>query len=142
MTNSDSNAVLNRLLVILHRSFAMYLADARPWTHAGDQEALKVIGHLVDDQKRYARRVVDLLMDRRVAFGWGEYPIIFTDTHDLSLDYLLTEVIHYHKQDIQAIEACVRDLGTDLTAKALAEEILGNARGHLESLEELVTASA
>lgn len=138
----DPNAVLNQLLVILHRSFAMYLIDARPWMHAGDERAMKVVGHLVEDQKRYVQRLTELLMQRRVPIDWGDYPIIFTDTHDLSLDYLVTEVIHYHKQDLAVIDACVEQLGTDLTARALAEEIRGNARGHLESLEEITHASA
>ncbi len=66
----------------------------------------------------------------------------FTDTHDLSLDYLLTEMAYYQKQDIAAIERCVADLAGDPEARALAEEALGNARGHLASLEELLGANA
>ena len=43
-------------------------------------------------------------------FGFGEFPMAFTDTHDLSLDYLVSELIYYQKQDIAAIQDCVADL--------------------------------
>ena len=66
----------------------------------------------------------------------------FTDTHDLSLDYLLGKLAFYQKQDIAAIEQCVPDLAGDPQGRALAEEALGTARGHLESLEELLAANA
>ena len=46
----------------------------------------------------------------------------------------------YQKQDIAAIQQCVADLAGDPAGRALAEEVLGNARGHLESLEELLAA--
>ncbi len=62
----------------------------------------------------------------------------FTDTHDLSLDYLVNELVDYQRQDIAAIEKCVADLNADGNGRALAEEVLGNARGHLESLKELL----
>ncbi len=62
----------------------------------------------------------------------------FTDTHDLSLDYLVNELVDYQRQDIAAIEKCVVDLNADGNGRALAEEVLGNARGHFESLKELL----
>ena len=142
MTSTDPNAVLNRLLVVVYRSFPMYLADAAPWTHPGDEHATQVLNHIVADYQMYSGRIAELLLDRRDLDGFGEYPMVFTDTHDLSLDYLVNELIYYQKQDIAAIQQCVNDLRTDLTARALAEEVLGNARGHLQSLEELLPKPA
>jgi hypothetical protein len=142
MTRNDPNAVLNRLLVIVYRSFPMYLADAAPWTHPGDERATRVLNHIVADYQMYAGRISELLLDRRELNSFGEYPMVFTDTHDLSLDYLVSELIYYQKQDIIAIRQCVDDLRTDLTARSLAEEVLGNARGHLQSLEEVLPKPA
>jgi hypothetical protein len=119
----------------------MYLADAAPWTHPGDERATKVLNRIVADYQMYAGRISELLLDRRELNSFGEYPMVFTDTHDLSLDYLVSELIYYQKQDIAAIRQCVDDLRTDLTARALAEEVLGNARGHLQSLEEVLSKS-
>ena len=110
----------------------MYLADAVPWMHAGDEKAKHA------DYRMYAGRISDLLLSRRKRFTFGEYPMVFTDTHDLSLDYLISELVDYQKQDVAAIEKCVVDLKTDAPSRVLAEEVLGNARGHLESLEEFL----
>ncbi len=141
MMHLKSNDVLNRLLAIVYRSFALYVADATPWTQPGDDRAKKVLHHIVADQKVYAQRIVDLLFERRAQIYFGEYPMTFTDTNDLSLDYLLNELLYYQKQDIAAISQCARELAADAEARNLAEEILGNAQGHLESLEELLTAN-
>jgi hypothetical protein len=137
MTAAVANAALNQLLVILYRSFPMYLADASPWTHTGDEQAKQVLEHIVTDERYYAGRITELLLDRRSLAGFGEYPMSFTDTHDLALDYLIVELIYYQKQDIAATERCVEALSRDPEGRAIAEEVLGNARGHLESLEEL-----
>ncbi len=142
MATSDSNTALNRLLVIVYRSLPLYLADAVPWMHPGDEKAKHVLNHIVADCRLYAGRIAEVLLARRRRFSFGEYPMVFTDTHDLSLDYLINELICYQKEDIAATEKCIVDLATDLPARSLAEEILGNARGHLESLQELLKPAA
>jgi hypothetical protein len=124
--------------MIIYRSLPMYLADAVPWMHAGDEKAKHALNHIVSDYRMYAGRISDLLLSRRKRFTFGEYPMVFTDTHDLSLDYLISELVDYQKQDVAAIEKCVVDLKTDAPSRVLAEEVLGNARGHLESLEEFL----
>jgi hypothetical protein len=134
----DSSAALHQLLVVLYRSLPIYLSSATPWTRPGDEPATRVLHHIVADQKQYTQRVVELLMDRRAIVSFGEFPMAFTDTHDLSLDYLINELIYYQKQDIASIRQCLTDLTMDLPGRALAEEILGNAVGHLQSLEELL----
>ncbi|HZZ28580.1 MAG TPA: hypothetical protein VFE46_11310 [Pirellulales bacterium] len=138
MTPPEPNAILNRLLVTIYRSLPMYLADAVPWMHPGDEKAKHALNHIVADCHLYAGKVAELLLSRRRRFSFGEYPMVFTDTHDLSLDYLINELIYYQKQDVAAIAQCMADLNSDPAAHALAEEALGNARGHLESLEELI----
>ena len=35
----------------------------------------------------------------------GEFPMEFTDTHDLAIDYLMQEAIGYQRQDIADLEA-------------------------------------
>ena len=132
-----SAAALHRLLVILHRSLPMYLSSAAPGLNAATNGPPNCSHHIVADQKRYTRQIVELLLDRRQTLSFGEFPMVFTDTHDLSLDYLVNELIFYQKQDIAAIGQCINELQMDLPARALAEEILGNSLGHLQTLEEL-----
>ena len=67
----------------------------------------------------------------------SSYPMLFTDLHDLALEFLLQRLVDYRQQDIASIESCAADLADAPLSRALAEEALGAAKGHLESLEEL-----
>lgn len=137
MSDSRNIDALNLLLARQYRSLAMYLTDATPWTHDGDEQAAATLANIVTDQNRMVRRIADLILDRRGAIDPGEFPMEFTDTHLLSLDFLIHELIHYQKQDVAAIEDCVRRLARDPEGRALAEEALGSERAHLEALERL-----
>ena len=73
---------------------------------------------------------------RRVSDG-------FTDTHDLSLDYLVGELVDYQKQDIAGIEQCVAEFGRRCgRPRAWPKKCWATPEGHLESLEELLAANA
>ncbi|HEV3416411.1 MAG TPA: hypothetical protein VG056_06345 [Pirellulales bacterium] len=134
----DPIDVLGRLFRILYRSLPMYLAGADPWTHPGDEPAAKVLADVVADQQLYAGRIAEAILQKRGRVDNGDFPMEFTELNMLSFDYLLTEMARRQKLDIAAIERCVADLASDLELQVLAEEVLGNARGHLESLHEVV----
>ena len=138
MPRPDPLDVLSRLFVLVYRSLPMYLADACPWTHPGDEQATRVLSAIVADAKSYAGQIAELILRTRGRIELGEFPMEFTDLNLLSLDYLLTELVRNQRRAIAAIERCAAQLTRDREAHALAEEALGNARGHLESLEELV----
>jgi len=72
----------------------------------------------------------------------GEFPIYYTGYHDLSFDFLLNEIIKEQKEDLVQIEKVVEQLSLVPLARALAEETLGAAKGHLESLNELKQAAS
>ena len=67
----------------------------------------------------------------------GEFPMMFTAWHDLSIEFCLAKMIQRQKEAIQFIEQAVAALDRFPLAKALVEEALGASRGHLESLQEL-----
>ncbi|MBI2826048.1 MAG: hypothetical protein HYX69_15290 [Planctomycetia bacterium] len=142
MAKPDAINVLNRLFEILHRSLPTYLTDACPWTHPGDEKASEALGHIVADQRSMAGRVAELIDARGGRVAMGSFPMQFTDTNLLSLDYLLRELVRCQRADVAAIEKCVRDVSGDREARALAEEVLGAERAHLEVLEELVKQPA
>lgn len=137
MTKPDSYRVLNRVLTILYRSLPMYLADAVPWTHRGDDKSLATLERIVADEKSLATRIAQYIIEHHGPVEMGEYPLDFPDNHDLGLDYLIVKLVLSQKHDIEKLERCVSELHHDREAGALAEEALGAARGHLESLEEL-----
>src|SRR5437588_220566 len=134
----DPIDVFGRLFRVLNRSLPMYLAGAEPWTHAGDEAAAKALADIVADQTVYAGRIAETILRERGRIDAGEFPMEFTELNMLSFDYLLSEMARRQKQDIAVIERCVAELAGHLQHQVLAKEVLGNARGHLESLQELV----
>lgn len=133
---------LNRLLAIHYRSLPMYLTEAVPWTHLGDERATAAVEDIVSSHKAIVVRLADEVQNRHEVVDPGDYPAEYTDLHFLSLDYLLIEILESLDLNIQSIQECVRRLEDDRVGKALAEEALGNARGHRQTIEELLTPVA
>lgn len=142
MTNVQTIVALNRLLYVTYRSFPMYLSDAAPWVHANGGKAVEVLANVVADQKSLSQRVGEMILDLNGRLGGGSFPMEFTDTNDLSLEYLVKELIRYQRQDIAKIERIVPTLEHHPAAHALALEVLGSQRAHLDSLQDLVKAAA
>jgi hypothetical protein len=137
MPSPDTIDVLNRVLVILRRSFPQYLKFARPYIPAGRENIMETTEEIVSGQDALAARVAEQIFESGALPDYGKFPIAFTDTHDLDIDFLVEEAIGYQKQDIAALTQCVDELRLAPTAQTLAAEALGMAKGHLESLEEL-----
>jgi hypothetical protein len=140
MNSFEAIPALNRLLQVLSCSLPAYLADARPWAAAGSQAVQTALDHLVADQQRYARRVADAITAEGVRPDPGRFPMAFMAKNDLSLKFLLQEVIDSQQRDVVAIERCAAQLEDVAPLHSLAEEILGNARGHFDILKELINA--
>ena len=141
MINRDVYRALNRLLTVLERSLPTYLCYAMPWTRKQDEKALEAVRRIAEDQQRLARQAADVVLEAGPV-NLGEYPIEFLDMHDLSLQFLLKKLAEYQKRDIAVIARTVEELRGDRRAYALAEEALGAARGHLETLEELIAPAS
>ncbi len=142
MSRANTIDLLNELLTIEYRSLPTYLADADPWRREGDDRGASTLQDIVSDQLAMSARIVELLQDLDGAPSPGGYPMDFTDTHFLSLDFLLHRLIERQLQDISAIETIVPRFGADRAARELAEETLGAEKAHLEALESLVEQPA
>jgi hypothetical protein len=136
MNHSKSIDPLNRLYVLHNRSLPIYLRDAAPWTHGGDEAAAQTLSHMIEDHAHTLERLGVMILDRDGALEHGRFPMEFTGWHDLAFDFILARLIERQRRDIRTIETCVRELEHDPQAKAVAEEILGQAKGHLDSLVE------
>ena len=101
---------------------------------------METVELIVDDQNGIADRVSQAIIDLQALPRSGEFPIEYTDTHDLDVDFLMNMATAYQQQDIDAISEIIEQLQLAPAAKALSEEALGMARGHLESLRELVAS--
>jgi hypothetical protein len=142
MTKASTISALNNLLATLHRSLPSYLNYSSPWEHEGNERAVATLADIVLDQQALARRTADVIMARGYAPRWGEYPMEYTGLHDLSLDYLVKEVIRAQQADIARIESFVDRVDDDREARELVQEALGASRAHLEALQDLLAAPA
>jgi bacterioferritin (cytochrome b1) len=137
MTTADTIHQLNRVLAILEKSFPQYARHARPYIPAGRQRAMETLQDIAIAQESLARQVNDEIIALGGLTDAGDFPMDYTDTHDLGIDYMIEEAIGYQRQDIAELKACVERLTAAPAAHALVEEILNLAKRHLEHLEEL-----
>ena len=142
MLSATTIGALNRLLAIHCRSFPQYLQYARPYVTGAGGEKLQIIEQIAEDQQQLSDRIATMLQTADQTPNTGRFPMEFTDTHDLSIDFLLGEAVKYQREDIEAIEACALRLKNLPDGFALAEEALGMAKGHLHCLEEVVAETA
>jgi hypothetical protein len=133
----DTIDVLNRVLVLLQKSFPQYLKFAKPYIPSGRETVSKTTDDIVACQNRLAESIALFISESGGLPDHGRFPIEFTDTHDLDIDFLIREATGYQKEDIANLADCVERLRQAPAAQALASEALGMAKGHLESLEEL-----
>jgi rubrerythrin len=139
MTTVD---ILNRLLQVQTCSLPAYLAQASPFVDREDRRAAEVLANIHANQQAMATRLADAVRERRGRAEAGTFPMTFTSLNFVAMHRLLPELINYQKRDISVIEKCVAQLENDPEARALAEEVLGAERAHLEQLEELAVEPA
>lgn len=130
---------LNQLLQLHSRSLPMYLASARPWTPWGHQRQADVLRVIAEDHAERVDQIADYIQDLGGTVVMGEFPMEYTDLHDLSAQYVLRQVNQKQQQDIQQLTQLTQQLRDDPRALALAEEALGAARGHLQSVQECLS---
>ena len=138
----DSNQALNQVLITLHRSLAAYLSFADPWVAYNNEEPRRVVTRIVADKEQFVTRLTALLDSRRHTIDSGEFPMEFTSLHDVSLAYLVNQLIEHQRRDVQTIEAALGKLSSDAEGRTLVEEILASARRNLHSLESLTRQPA
>ena len=137
MRQIDPSQRLMQLLVHHYRSLPMFLTEAVPWTHRGDEQATGVLLDIVEGQRDLSNRIAAELEQRGCPLDMGEYPMEFLDWHFLSLDFLLQRLVENQQHEVDAIARLSAELSDDAVAYHLSQEALGAAKGYLESLSEL-----
>jgi len=82
---NNSLDVLGRLLTLHAQSLPMYLADARPWARASEEDAVQALELVVADQRRTIERIKNQIMDAGGVISHGAFPMQFTGLHDVAL---------------------------------------------------------
>jgi len=137
MVNAETNEVVNRIYVIHARSLPHFLYYAQPWRPAQCTRAVEVLADIVSDQTDVATRAGRLIVEGGGVVASGRFPNQFSDLHDLSFAYMLSELIHYQERTIRTLEQCVEQLPPDSAAQELAQEALGKAKAHRDLLGDL-----
>jgi hypothetical protein len=137
MMTFDAICQLNRLVAIHCRSFVQYLRWAKPYVPPGHEDELDTLAAIAADQDAMAERISRMILDAGALPRSGEFPMEFTDLHDLDIDFLVAAAVRYHEHDLAAVQAIVEGLQGAPSARALAEEALGMSKGHIDSLREL-----
>lgn len=133
--------ILNRLIAIHARSLPVYLADAVPWVATQNAQAKDTVDMIAADQLLTVERLAEEVTAQGGIVSQGAFPMEFTGLHDLSMSYLLSEMVRRQAAEVVEIDELVQGLSSDASARPVAEEVLGAAKGHLESLGELLQAA-
>lgn len=141
MSSASTIDVLNRLVVFHQASLPMYLRFAAPYL-GSDGAAADVLQHIASDQEAMADRLAQMVLENGGTVVSGEFPMTYTGYHDLGLEFLRARLVEQQRAHIRRIQESVERLALVPMARALAEEALGEAKGHLQSLEEISLASA
>lgn len=142
MSPPATNPLLNRLLAIVGRSFPQYLQYSRPYVPAGRGKLMETIHAIAADQDGMVERISRMLYDAETPPRYGEFPMQYTDLHDLDIDFLMQAAVNYQELDIANIKAIAEQLQFAPAAQSLAEESLGMAKGHLDTLRESLSQPA
>ncbi len=142
MTSTDTNDILNRIQVLHARSLPMYLGYAKPDRLWKCPKAAALLEQIVADHQRTVDRLATLILENHGVVDSGKFPMSFTGLHDLSVEYLLKQLIDRQKRFIAVIDKLAGMLTLAPYAQAAAREAVGEAKGHLENLEELAAQRA
>ena len=141
MNQVDTNAVLNRLAVVHNRSLAAYLTYAAPWSSGNDIEAMKKLRDIAEQHRETVDRLGEMIMDNGGHVQTGAFPMHFAAWHDLSLSFLLDKLIDSQQAIISTVDECAQQLNLAPMHQAVAQEVLGAAKAHLDILNEVGQSS-
>ncbi len=130
--------LLNRMIAIHARSLPVYLTYAKPWSSTSQAEPQEVLAMIAEDQHLTVERLADEVQEQGGTLQFGAFPTEFTGFHDVSIDFAVAECARRQAADIVEIDGMLDELARDAALRPLAEETLGAAKGHLETLNELM----
>jgi hypothetical protein len=141
MKKVDVSSVLNRIVSLHARSLPVYLTDAVPYLAAGSEAAQDSLKAIADDQVLMVNRIADHIQSLGGAVNPGSFPMHFAGWHDLTLDFLTAKSAERQANDIVEMESLIPVLASDPKAQSLAEEALGAAKAHLDTLADIAASA-
>ena len=131
-----AESALSTLLLLMRCSFAQYLRYAHPFVRRNHTEAINVLDDIVADQTLMADRAEAAIESMGRVPPNVDFPLEFTDSHDLAIEYLVARAIKHQEQDLETLGRLSASLTHHASIRSMAEEAKGMAQAHLESLQE------
>lgn len=138
MTQSDTNAQLNELLILIGRSLLQYLGESWPWVGDDAVPLGQSIQKQGQDQQAEISRIVDLLDRRYHPIEFGAFPTEYTSLHYVSIDYLLDQLVAEQAALVEEVGRIASNVSGDEEAVALVQDLQQAESRRLEELETLV----
>lgn len=89
MSGQSNEAILNRVLIQLSRSFLQYVSESSPWVRFDAPGLATEVENLAAGQRGDVAQIVDLLNEREYFVDFGSFPTEYTDQQFLGLDVLV-----------------------------------------------------
>jgi hypothetical protein len=142
MNSSELAKVLSRLSAIHNRSFPVFLLQSSSWVRGANDKPAETLKRIAEANQVLVDRIGRELYAHQSVAEHGEFPMYYADWIDLSPTFMVNSAITEVRRDVAAINECVDELAEEPMLLALAQEALGEAKGHVDSLVELTEAPA
>ena len=97
--SQQTEAVLNRVLIDMGRSFLQYISDAWPWVNPLAQSIQDQVMVISARQRQDVADIASLLTAREWFIDFGTFPTEYTDLQFLALDNIL-DMIHQSQTSV------------------------------------------
>lgn len=138
---ADSLAVLLRVFRRETGSWTMYMADSWAWTDRAGAETRDFVQSMIAEERGWIERLADLIDERGGVPRPGAFATEYTDSHFLSLQFLLRRLIGYQQRSVPLLEADLNAVVSDPPARRLLANMLEHQRGRLATLERIASGS-
>jgi hypothetical protein len=140
VNDQSTYALLETILRRENRSLLQYIRDAFPWTPLSEQEVLKHVHCMADEQKMTVGALAQFLTRKRHTVSHlASYPSSFTTINYASLDYVMRCLLVEERKALAQLEGD-RAAISDEEAGAIVDCILARKRQDLKQLEEMAAA--
>jgi hypothetical protein len=136
MSGQSNDAILNRVLIQLSRSFLQYVSESSPWVRYDAPGLATEIESLSARQRGDVAQIVDLLNDREYFVDFGTFPTEYTDQQFLGLDVLIGRLWRSQAKINAFIVSAIESLRDD----SEAGELLNSVLQHEKQIEAALTS--
>ena len=131
---------LGHLWTLQRRSLPRRLLRAGPHVRPGDEHIVEMLREVVARQEDAARRLADMILQRRGQLPLATYPMRFANWHYLDVRFLLSRLLDEQRRVVEEVQRSAEALRGDQSASDLARLVVAQELAHQERFEELHAA--